>query len=73
VTLPISSGSRFWNRILDLNQIKSPRAQTIVRVVQTLLRISRSGGGQLPNRGAKRVATKKGIVAQAMVGWTVGF
>jgi hypothetical protein len=38
---PISSGSRFRNRILDLNQIKSPCVQTIVLVVQALQRISR--------------------------------
>jgi hypothetical protein len=72
VTLPTSSGSRFRNRILDLNQIKGPRAQTIVQAAQTFLRISRGGDRQLSNRGAKR-GTKMGIVVQAMVGWTVGF
>jgi hypothetical protein len=70
--LPISPRSRFRNRILDLNQIKSPRAQIILQVVQALLR-RRSGGWPLSNKELC-VATKVGIVVQAMVGvWTVGF
>jgi hypothetical protein len=37
------SGLRFRVPILDLNQIKSPRAQPIVQFGQALLRDSRSG------------------------------
>jgi hypothetical protein len=40
----------FRNRILDLNQIQNPRAQTIVQVVQVVLRGSRSGGWRLSDK-----------------------
>jgi len=61
------SSSRFRNRILDLNQIKSPRAQTIVQVIQTLLRSSRSGGWGCVEQGVKR-RCESGVIVQAMVG-----
>jgi hypothetical protein len=38
VTPPRISDSRFRKRVLDLNQIKRPGAQSIVQVAQALLR-----------------------------------
>ena len=65
--LPISLRSRFRNRILDLNQIKSPPAQTIVQVGQALLRSSRGGAGQLSKQGVV-CRYESGIAVQAKVG-----
>src|SRR5215469_13185658 len=63
------SGLRFRVPILDLSQINSSRAQPIVPIGQALLRSS-------PQRWlavVKCVATKVGIVVQAMVGWACRF
>jgi len=62
------SGLRFQNRILDLNQIKDPRTQTIV--FQALLRAAAAVAGICETRSSY-VAV--GLIVQAMVGWTVGF
>ena len=47
----LESRLRFRVPILDLNQIKCPRAQPIVQVGQALLQSSRSGAGQLSKQG----------------------
>jgi hypothetical protein len=57
----------FGNRFLDLNQIKSPRAQTIVQIVQALRR-SNAAVLAVVEQGVKCVATNVGIVTQAIVG-----
>ena len=59
---------RFRNRILDMNQIKGPRAQTIV--VQALLR---AAAAVTRICGTRSSYVAVGIIVQAMVGRTVGF
>src|SRR5215471_9781681 len=67
------SGLRFRVPILDLNQINSSHAQPIVPIGQALLRSSHAAVGGSCGKGVKCVATKVGIVVQAMVGWTCRF
>jgi hypothetical protein len=67
--LPISSCQLFRNGILDLNQIKSPRAQTIVQIVQALLRSSRSGGWRLSNKELGASLRKRGSSWGRWWGW----
>ena len=74
ITSPgLVSGLRFRVPILDLNQIKSPRAQPIVQVGQSLLRSSRSGGWQLSNKELSASLRKWGSSRRRWWVWTVGF
>jgi len=72
VTPPICSGSRFRNRIFDLNQIKNPRSQTNVQLVHVFLQSNRTAVAGRKRRQVRR-QYKVGIVMSAMVGWNVGF